>query len=101
MTQLTQTRQEQAFMTVQMQPAIQYMTRVEPLMLLLLQKAALPYAQGNRWHIYEDLKLAATMIVGDDARQPALRTHRHYETLICAIDTLLAAGEEDNEEPFI
>ncbi len=77
---------------------IQQMIEIEPVVAHILAIAANPEPRENRWIAYEALKRMSSGYVGWDARQPQLRTTRHYAALLEAIDTLLPQSECSDEE---
>jgi hypothetical protein len=61
---------------------------VEPRLLNVLYMATSPESY-NRWYSYEKCKRLLDPLVGYGAEQKELRTSKHYQMLIIAIDTLL------------
>jgi|SRR5580765_274828 len=49
---------------------------------------------ADHWQNYEDLKKAASNIVGPGARHSKLRTTAHYEAMVSFIDWLLESNEK-------
>jgi hypothetical protein len=60
----------------------------EPRLLNVLYMATSPESY-NRWYSYEKCKRLLDPLVGYGAEQKELRTSKHYQMLIIAIDTLL------------
>lgn len=64
------------------------MVAQEPMLLPLLELATLQPGRAH-WRAYSALKQLGAVLVGWDARNPALATAAHYETFCQAIDALL------------
>ena len=74
-------------------PSIQEMVVIEPELLQVLSIASDPEPRENRWISYSALKRMMRNLVGWDARQSELRSTRHYNLMIRAIDDLLPLNE--------
>lgn len=85
---------QQAVLTlVNKQQLLAEMVEQEPLLLPLLELATLQPGRAH-WRAYSALKQIGAVLVGWDARNPALASAGHYETFCQAIDALLP--EEGN-----
>lgn len=75
----------------------------EPIFQQILDLAANPLPDENRWLMYEALKRRARSLVGWNARCEHLKTSRHYDSMIWAIDLLLPAiGEQGTDgSPYV
>lgn len=79
---------------VQDNDTIQHILSIEPSFQRILDMAAHPDFECSRWQKYEALKWMGLSLVGWSARKCSLRTSRHYETMIWAIDVLLPCDGE-------
>jgi hypothetical protein len=78
-------------------PALQEAVEQEPRVLSLLQTATLAPAPARWWH-YELLKNLGMSLVGWEARTEMLRTSEHYVRFVQALDALLPAPGDDEDE---
>lgn len=94
-----QTPEERVGATLEENAVLKAIVEAEPDIRHVLHVAAMQKEPRTRWRAYSALKQVCESLVGWDARNTALRTERHYETVIDAIDALLIAAEVDEDEP--
>ena len=83
-----------ALQRIETQALYQQMFAVEPDLYAILNVAVSQPPDRDHWKAYIILKQMCEPLVGFDARQPELRTSRHYEAMMQAIDELLPMTPE-------
>lgn len=75
--------------------------RLEPRLrpIIAEARAVKEYPGYNRVDTYVDLKMRAYSLVGLEAENRQLRTVRHYDAVMGAIDDLLPPDRWDRDEP--
>jgi hypothetical protein len=92
-------RQAQALARLEQDEQIKGMIACEPAIHHVMRIAAAQSKGGDRWFAYSALKTICYDLIGWGAYHPELRTSRHWECMIDAIDELLPNVEEDDGIP--
>lgn len=93
---LTEQQERRIDAVVEQDVCLQEAIQAEPQVLHLLRIAVIPQDE-SRWRRYELLKNLGMSLVGWEARAEHLRTTRHYQSFIEAIDSLLPTEDEEQQ----